>query len=322
MSRLALIAGALLQLGSGWCIHRGAGDVSILLLQLGGAVTWGWGTRFFPFVATPSARCLAGVMALVIPVFGWLVSAAFTSLMWMKMPRTRGRSLLVWSDRNLRMETDLQTVPGSQESIAEILRGPHIQARRNAILAVKDLDPSSALPLLRKGLQDSDEQVRIFAQNSLSTLMEGFEAGIKQLERRLAEAPTELATVVGLAEQYFELVYLDVAGDEETSAHLLGKAADLLARAAAQAPDDRRICLLRLRYALRRRDVAMAGTLLAQIDQDPADEQMLLPWRAELAFQMRDWSGVRRILKRFAEAGYVNTRIEALARFWRVKERA
>ena len=187
-------------------------------------------------------------------------------------------------------------------------------------MAVKELEVKLALPLLRKGLQDSDEQVRIYAQNILSGLLESFEGRIKELERRSKKSPVEVATMVSLAEQYFELVYLDVAGDEETSDHLLAKAVGMLDDAAKRAPRDGHIALLRLRYALRRRDVAGAEAALKKAEALKIDSQMVLPWQMELAFQKKNWGELRRLFEVFVDRGFVNPRIEALARFWGVDE--
>ena len=237
-----------------------------------------------------------------------------------KPSREKGRTLLVWRDRNLRHDFELGGRLGGRSSIAEILRGPDPVSRRSAILAVKELEVKLSLPLLRKGLQDSDEQVRIYAQNILSGLLESFEGRIKELERRSKKSPVEVATTVSLAEQYFELVYLDVAGDEETSDHLLAKAVGMLEDAATRSPRDGHIALLRLRYALRRRDVFGAEAALEKAEALKLDSQMVLPWHIELAYQKKDWSEMRRLFGVFLERGFVNPRVEALARFWGVGE--
>eukprot|EP01035_Chromulina_nebulosa_P034026 gene34026-45608_t len=125
---------------------------------------------------------------------------------------------------------------------------------RNAILALRELDPIVAIPLLRKGLQDSDEQVRIYAQNILSGLIERFEANLKELEQRVAAEPAAALHAIRLAEHFHELVYLDVAGDDETAAHYLATAQDILHRASALAPQDPQIPFLGLKCALRARD--------------------------------------------------------------------
>ena len=128
-----------------------------------------------------------------------------------------------------------------------------------------------------------------------------------------------MTTAVGLAEQYFELVYLDVAGDEETSTHLLAKAVAILDKAGEREPDHAGIAVLQLRYALRQRNVGRADAALQRARELRVDEQVLLPHAAELSFQQRDWTGLREVLGVFIERRFVNPKIEALAEFWRVE---
>lgn len=289
----------------------------VLSAHIIGALLWGAGAVALAPQKTRETGWFAGVVALLVPGLGWIVSLATVGLLNLKPPRSVDRTLLVWRDRNLRKDSAGNRRIGVGASIAEILRGPDPTKRRSAILASKELDVKQALPLLRKGLQDSDEQVRIYAQNILSGMLESFEGRIKELEKRTAERPADTATAVSLAEQYFELIYLDVAGDEETSNHLLGKAVNTLEQAAKQSPENSHIAMLRLRYALRQRDTARAVDALNQLNSMKLDEQMILPWHIELAYQRRDWPETKKLLNRFIQKGYMNPRIEQIARFWR-----
>jgi tetratricopeptide (TPR) repeat protein len=320
MRKLALVLGALLQGFSGYLVWENKDLFIGLGGHLAGALLWGWGAVLIQPAKTRWSAWFGGAVALVIPGFGWVCSVAVLSILRSKPPRSKGRTLIVWRDRKLRTDFGVLSRKGVRSSIAEILRGPDPSRRRSAILAVKELDVRVALPLLRKGLQDSDEQVRIYAQNILSSLLESFESRIKDLEKRARTYPIETATAVSLAEQYFELVYLDVAGDEETSAHLLEKAIDLLDRAAKQSPKNGHIALLRLRYALRQRDIGEARESLRKLSALVVDEQMVMPWKMELAYQCRDWTGMRRLLGEFVRKGFVNPRIETMAEFWRATE--
>lgn len=313
---LARIVGVSAQLGSGALLLDPGSIGLVLLLHGGGALAWGWGSPGPPGPDGWRGRALAGVFALLIPGVGWLVSGLVGWMLNRPPPKVERTPLLVWRDRKVRDNFHVPRNLGPRASIAEILRGPNPESRRNAILAVKDLDVRAALPLLRKGLQDSDEQVRIFAQNALSDLLEKFEKRIKVLETRSRDRPTDVAAAVGLAEQYFELVYLEVAGDEETGAHLLQQAVTILNRAAAQAPQNPRVALLQLRYALRQRNGAIAREALDRVKRLKVDEQVVLPWEAELAFVSRDWAKLKALLAHFVDQRFVNPRIEALAAYW------
>lgn len=316
MSAFVRFLGATVQVASGVLIFQGSAIGVVLGGHVMGGLLWGVGSSLSPLGPNRSAGALAGGFALMIPGAGWLVALAVERITQREPPHREKRPLLVWRDRKVRNNFQFAGNLGPRSSVAEILRGPDAASRRNAILAVKDLDVRAALPLLRKGLQDSDEQVRIFAQNSLSDLLEKFETRIKALESRSQSRPEDVAAAVGLAEQYFELVYLEVAGDEETSAHLLGQAIEILDRAARQAPRNSRVALLQLRYALRQRNREVARRALQRVKTLNVDEQVVLPWEAELAFLERDWRQVKALLAEFVDRRFVNPRIESVAEYW------
>lgn len=286
----------------------------LVLVHIGGALLWGAGAvAFFP-AAQRHAWWQSAAWALAFPIAGPLASLAFAAILHRAPVDRSAKGYVIWNDESHQL--DGHTPGGAGQSIVEILQSPRTQLRRNAVLALRDLDPQLAIPLLRKGLQDSDEQVRIYAQNILSTMLERFEAGIKELEERLRADPTQTATARRLAEQYFELVYLDVAGDEETSAHYLTKALALLERVAAQPNADRSVSFLGFRYALRARDVAAARRWLARLPDEEVEAQHVLPWLMELAFLEGDWRRLRALFAGFRRARLINRRIEDLADFW------
>lgn len=312
----ARIIGAALQICSAALMLADWSIGIVLGVHVVGALLWGGALLQQGSDRIWSPGALAAAFALMIPGGGWLLALAVERIVASEPPKREKRPLLVWRDRKVRNNFQFAGNFGPRSSVAEILRGPDPASRRNAILAVKDLDVRSALPLLRKGLQDSDEQVRIFAQNSLSELLEKFESKIKALEARSQSSPTDVAAAIGLAEQYFELVYLEVAGDDETSAHMLGQAIEILDRAAREAPRNSRVGLLQLRYALRQRNLEAARSALHRVRALKVDEQVVLPWEAELAFLERDWKAVQELLSRFVAKGFVNPRIESIAKFW------
>jgi len=317
MSRAPLLLlplGLLLQAAALGLVVRAAGTTAALLLHLAGAALWGLGAG--PLVPHHPRRSWwqAAAWAATFPILGAGAFLAFAAILRRPAVDRSTKGYLVWSEES--HESWGPPIAGAGQSIVEILQSPRIQLRRNAILALRDLEPQLAIPLLRKGLQDSDEQVRIYAQNILSSMLERFEEGIKQLEQRVATGAFDPITAARLAEQYFELVYLDVAGDDETAAHYLGKSLALLERAAAASPQDGPVALLGLRYALRARDVPAARRWLARVEGTRHEAQHVLPWRMELAFLEGDWARLRECFAEFRQARYMNPRIEDLANFW------
>ena len=313
---LALLLGALLHLLALWLLSRDTALAWTLLAHVLGALVWGWGaTLFLPLTSAPAWWFLAAP-ALLFPVIGPVTSLALARILRRPPVDRSAQRYVIWSEATQAVAIEHLPAGAAGQSIVEILQSPRTQLRRNAILALRDLDPSLAIPLLRKGLQDSDEQVRIYAQNILSTMLERFETALKELQQRLDSEPAAAAPAVRLAEQYYELVYLDVAGDDETAAHYLGQALALLDRAAAVAPADAELAYLGLKYALRARDAATARRWLARLETRTIETQQTLPWRMELAFLEGDWAALRELFDTFTRARHVNPRIEELIRFW------
>lgn len=313
---LLLIVAVILQAISLVFLFRDDLELWAFIAHVLGAVAWGFGAdKLFPRDQHP-AWWQTGAWALTFPIVGPLASLCFASILRHPPVDNSGQRYVVWNEQPSGAWDHALPAGASGQSIVEILQSPRTQLRRNAVLALRELDPHLAIPLLRKGLQDSDEQVRIYAQNILSTMLERFEEGIKHLESRINSGHSDASTATRLAEQYFELVYLDVAGDEETAAHYLSKALALLDTAFTTDSADPAIAFLGFKYALRARDVAAARRWLERLQQRKSDTQQVLPWQMELAFLEGDWKRLRTLFDEFARARYINPRIEELSRFW------
>lgn len=312
----ALLLGLALHAAALALLFRGAPAPWLILAHLAGAVVWGFGAApFFPS-AHHTAWWQPAAWASAFPIVGPLASLAFAAILRRAAIDRTAQRYIVWSEESHALEPATHRPGGSGQSIVDILQSPRTQLRRNAILALRDLDPQLAIPLLRKGLQDSDEQVRIYAQNILSSILERFDSVIKHLEEHLQAAPADHATARRLAEQYFELVYLDVAGDDETAAHYLDRARALLERVAAANPDDFGIPFLGLRYALRARDAETARRWVSRLRPEDMEAQHVIPWLMELAFLEGDWRRLRALFAGFRRTGMINRRIEELCAFW------
>ncbi len=296
---------------------RATGLLWPLLAHLVGAALWTWGAGAWLQPTDRASRGLHATCALLFPVLGPLISVTFVRLLRRPPPDRSARAYLVWNDQAPDHTGDSLPSSASGQSIVEILQSPRTELRRNAILALRDLDPYVAIPLLRKGLQDSDEQVRIYSQNILSNMIERFETNLKDLEQRVQAEPAAALHALRLAEHYHELVYLDVAGDDETAAHYLTKAQTILSRAAALTPHDSQIPFLGMKCALRARDFPAAEQWFARLQAGAYDIAQVLPWRMELVFHSGDWVRLRELFTVFERAQLVNPRIDDLIRYWR-----
>ncbi len=313
---LALIAGAVLSAVAMILLWQERFVAWTLTAHLVSAALWGWGLAQFLGLEQRSAWWLPASTAAIAPVAGPLASLALVWLLRRPPQDHTEQRYLVWNEQPVSEKGAALPSGGAGQSIVAILQSPRTELRRRAVLALRELDPQLAIPLLRKGLQDSDEQVRIYTQNILSALIERFEGGLKELEQRFAAEPNIAIHAVRVAEQYYELVYLNVAGDEQTAGHYLTKALALLTRAAELAPDDREIGFLALKCALRARDLPAAQTWFRYLETHGYDSRQVLPWQMELMFLQGDWKRLQELFRVLRRSGTVNPRIESLAQFW------
>ncbi len=306
------LAGYAWQLSEGFSLWFGW----IFLAHVIGALAWGYGATVFLPVGFQRAWWFTAGPALLFPVLGPVTSYVLARLLSRPPIDRSARRYIIWNEEIREGLSDALPAGAAGQSIVEILQSPRTQLRRNAILALRELDPQLAIPLLRKGLQDSDEQVRIYAQNILSTMLERYETSIKDLAQRVAAEPGAALHAVRLAEQYHELVYLDVAGDDETAAHYLNQALTLLTRAAELSPADSEIPFLGLRCAIRARNLPEAERWFARLEHVAYDIRQVLPWRMELVYMQGDWARLRELCAIFQRSQMVNPRIDELVRFW------
>jgi len=314
---LALVLAFALHVFALVLLVRDAGVLGPVLAHVLGAVVWGWGTAALLPAFDRATVWLMAACALLFPVLGPLASVTLIAILRRPPPDRTAKKYIVWRDQAIAETGESLPSSASGQSIVEILQSPRTQLRRNAILALRDLDPYVAIPLLRKGLQDSDEQVRIYSQNILSGMIERFEANLKELEQRVLAEPSAALHAMRLAEHFHELVYLDVAGDDETAAHYLTTAQDILRRAAALDPTDAQIPFLGLKCALRMRDLPAAERWFSQLQTGGYDIAAVLPWRMELMFLAGDWVRLRELFAVFERAQVINPRVEELIRYWK-----
>lgn len=313
---IALILGVILHGVAVWLLARETQLLWVVCTHVAGSLAWGYGSAFFLPLNQRGNWWFMSAIALLFPVLGPLTSLALARTLHRPPIDRSADRYLIWSETAQTELTTALPAGAAGQSIVEILQSPRTQLRRNAVLALRDLDPQLAIPLLRKGLQDSDEQVRIYAQNILSSMLERYEGGIKELAQRIAAEPAAALHAVRLAEHYHELVYLDVAGDDETAAHYLAQAQTLLQRAATLAPNDREIAFLGLKCAIRARDAVAAEQWAQQLQRESQDIRQTLPWLMELVFLQGDWVRLRELFTVFERSQMANPRIEELIRFW------
>lgn len=201
-------------------------------------------------------------------------------------------------------------------SILQIMVGPDPIARRNLILATKRLGAEQAIPILRTGLRDDDEEVKLYSQGILSQLVEQYEKSIAELKIAVEKAPEDSALMIRLAELYFEIVDLDLITDAGLQTFYIDRSIALLKQVVAHEPDNEEAVLKVIKYHLRLEQTAEAAACLQSLREKGVASELIEPIEVELLFLIRSWDSFRTrvrdgMINRFCDPGLLS-----LEEFW------
>jgi len=200
-------------------------------------------------------------------------------------------------------------------SLIEHLLSPDIEVRRNAILAAARLDFKSAIPILRVAQQDSDEQVRIFARNTLGQITESLEGSLKAIESPDLNPQQQLDRLIFVAEQFRDYVELGLITEGSRKSHL-DRVIHLLTQSLAADLDKEKVLCLLLKFCLLARDVDQAKIHLMTLKKLAPDPDVTLPWELELYLEDRDWPSLSKLLSTIRRSHSRDARLMKACNFW------
>lgn len=196
-----------------------------------------------------------------------------------------------------------------------LLCAPRHHSRVRALIATLSLDAQNAAPLLRIGLLDRDDDVRLLAYSLLTRKEKVIEDRIgKSLCQLDSEKPeTVLAAHCGLAYAYWELALLGNTGG--SSAFLLEQARTHAQASLALQPTQASLHLLlgRILLKARRLEEARAALLHAAVSGVALDK--VAPFLAEVAFQRRHFGQISPLLKSSKSNDRV-WRLRSVSAYW------
>lgn len=257
----------------------------------------------------------------VAPLLGALALFAFARIL-NRQPAEDPAAKYVFGDTQALTEIPFEPQgAGRSLSVLQILSGGGGVTRRNAILSLRSVEPRRAIPVLRKAIQDSDEQVRLLAQTQFNRIVGSLELAIKKMEAELARGPRSAPLVLRLAEQYHELVHLGISSSETESIYL-ERASELLAELLATRPTqvDARFLLLKCQVKRQLSDEA-ANTIAALLSQN-FPEHLIGPWQAEVHFQRKDWPAVASAIETMRARSETDPRLKGIIELWSPKAEA
>jgi hypothetical protein len=208
--------------------------------------------------------------------------------------------------------------PLDRDGIAGILsRSSDPGARIEAILLTLKLKDKDAVSLLRTGLKDRVDDIRLLAYSLLSrkekTIYDRIDATMARLKTAAPDTDSQLLYQI-LVSAYWELVYCGLA-EGDAARFLLRKAHDIAMDALKRYPGSTGLYFQLGRILLLKRDYRAATLAFKQANILGTDEKKLLPYFAEIAYYEHRFSAVKTLLENISHGPYPN--LSAAAGFWR-----
>jgi hypothetical protein len=253
-----------------------------------------------------------------LPIVGPALVLLFTQYILKLDHRHKLESDYYFGDRQFSSGTEQSTGNSLTRSLVEHLRNPDIEVRRNAVLAARRLDFKSAIPILRMAQQDGDEQVRIFARNTLGQITEEFEVSLKAMEDPDFNPQQHLDRVMFVAEQFRDYVELGLATEGGKKTHL-DRLIRLLSQTLAADSGNEKVLRLLLKFCILARDIEQARIHLITLKTLAPSPEVTLPWELELHFESRDWQLLSERLTTIRRSHSQDLHLMKIYNFWHQK---
>lgn len=205
-------------------------------------------------------------------------------------PQMRRTALPALPARPLQAETKNRFGPGALAGI--LAHHCDANARLRVIVACRTLPGREAVPLLRLGLKDGSDEIRLLSYAILDGRERALYAEIKNLAGKI-DANEQPAALHGrLAELYWELAYQELAQGEVLD-FVLGRTLTHAAQARTLGFMEPRLALVMGRAYLLKHQSGDATAMLHEAARLGLPEQIVNPYLAEAAFQAGHFGAVK-----------------------------
>ena len=191
------------------------------------------------------------------------------------------------------------------------------EMRLKALIALQHMPGRVSGPMLKKLLGDPSDDIRLVAYGMLDVQEKRINAGIEdELDKLKRTTRPELRqnSLRHAAELYWELIYTGLA-QGDVRAHAAAEGLRLLELAQRSATGDAGLWYLRGRLLKAGGEIEAAGEAFSLAISCGLQETRVLPYLAELAFERRDFSGVRQFLGAITDM-HTSTMMAPMVRFW------
>ena len=196
-----------------------------------------------------------------------------------------------------------------------------VEARVAAVKALRNMEVTRAIPLLRRALSDPAEDVRLLAHAILDRRERAIRAQLEGALQLLAATANDPAASsaqrrahVALASHYWELAYAGFVSGE--SARMVLEKAAQHAVAASAYPGERVAVLIAIRAYLKLGELERAGEALAWARDAGIPAAALASLTAELAFLQRRFHDIDGALSALSPLSARQPYVAQVMRFW------
>lgn len=256
-------------------------------------------------------------ITLLCPVLGGMV-IVFSLLIYTHFYGTQEKEIKFILEDEI-FEMDAHFDPARIEastSIVSVLNQEDDDMRRNAALALKKCEPKFAIPILKRAMQDSDEEVRIYCLNIFNGYCDALEKSIRVLQNRRMKKGSNVDVLISIADKYAEQVFVGIFEDQVEEVFTLKKAQDCLEEALSLEEDNQDVLLRLLRIAIRTGSFDRAEYALNELEIRNFPSDLLVEWKAELAYWKNDWKGVRKLFGEVKDKESIDKNVLVLKEFW------
>lgn len=185
------------------------------------------------------------------------------------------------------------------------------------VLAAATIRTSLSVDALKTAIKHSDERVRLTAYQTLDKKTNHLNHEIQRLETiaRAREGMEKANTWLQIASNYWEL--LEIESDEPVARkQLLEKASRAAMKAIAITPENRNAHFILGRISLLQNDYMMASKAFEESVRHGIPEDKAMPYLAEAAFALRDFTKVRQVLDSIDTAFKKYPPLKNVAEYW------
>jgi len=210
------------------------------------------------------------------------------------------------------------TLPDTRGFAEQLSFGGDTDVLYRKVLSAGRLPAALAVDALHAGIAHRDERIRLTAYQTLDRAVSRLNDDIDRLTELARELRGAACSDAWLqvANNYWELLTLE-QGEPVARAQLLSKAAAAAERAVTARPDNRNAHFTLGRIALRQGRTELAEAALGRAERLGMPASTTCPYRAEAAFQSRDFAQVKRWLAGIDDAFTAYPPLRQVAEQWR-----